>query len=132
MEMTARFLKLERDEEAPRRAREWIAGLVSHLSTDVSSDIVLLTHELVTNAVRHSDGGQIWLAALVLPDIVRVEVSDEGGATQPVMLPQQPYATSGRGLVWVDQLADGWGAEKERATSVWFQIELPSKKLTRA
>lgn len=132
MEMTARFLKLERDEQAAGKAREWIAGLVCHLPTDVSSDIVLLTHELVTNAVRYSDGGRIWLAALVLPEIVRVEVSDEGGATNPVMLPQQPYATSGRGLTWVDHLADGWGTEKERATSVWFQIELPSRKLTTA
>ncbi len=130
--MTARFLKLDRDEQAPARARDWIAQLVSHLPTDVSSDIVLLTHELVTNAARYSDGGRIWLAALVLPDLVRVEVSDEGGATEPVMIPPQPYATSGRGLVWVDHLADGWGTAKERATSVWFQIELPSRKLTTA
>ncbi|MDP9066748.1 MAG: ATP-binding protein [Actinomycetota bacterium] len=130
--MTGRFLKLERSDQAPAKAREWAAGLVAGFPHEARSDVVLLTHELVTNAVRHSDGDRIWLAAVVTPEMIRVEVSDEGGVTEPVMLPQQPYATSGRGLVWVDQLADGWGTEHERASSVWFQIDLPSRTLTTA
>ena len=125
MEATGRQLKLERSAEAPARAREWIESLTSGLPDRLAADIRLLSHELVTNAVKHSDGHQIWLAALVLPDAIRIEVCDEGGLSQPVMLPHDTYASSGRGLLWVNELSDAWGTDQHRrVTSVWFQIEL--------
>ncbi len=125
MEATGRQLKLERGADAPARAREWIESLTSRLPDQLAADVRLLSHELVTNAVKHSDGDQIWLAALVLPEAIRIEVCDEGGLSRPVMLPHDSYASSGRGLLWVNELADAWGTDKHRrVTSVWFQIDL--------
>lgn len=96
--------------------------MLAPVPQDLASDITLLTHELVTNAVKHADGGYVWVSALVLPELIRIEVSDEGGLTQPAVLPVEPFATSGRGLMWVDELADRWGTEQGRVNSVWFQI----------
>lgn len=98
--------------------------LLHGLPEATSQDVTLLTHELVTNAVKHADGGHIWVAALVLPDVIRVEVSDEGGLTEPAVLPAQPFSSSGRGLMWVDELSDRWGTEQGRVNSVWFQISI--------
>jgi len=125
MEATGRQLKLERSQDAPARARRWIESLTEGLPAPLQSDVRLLSHELVTNAVKHSDGEHIWLAALVLPETIRIEVCDEGGLSQPVMLPAETYASSGRGLLWVNELSDAWGADNHRCvTSVWFQIDL--------
>lgn len=35
-----------------------------------------------------------------------------------------PFATSGRGLRWVDALADDWGVAPRQLTHVWFQVPL--------
>lgn len=128
MEVTARTLKLHRSEDAPAEARRWIEEVGRGFSHEVASDLTLLTHELVTNAVRHAQGEDLWIAALVCPDTVRVEVSDEGGVTQPKVLPQERFATGGRGLLWVDRLADSWGTDENRAHYVWFQIDTSEKE----
>ena len=124
MDPTGRFIRLKRDPDAASSAREWMEHLLETFPRGLAEDITLLTHELVTNAVRHADGGHVWVAAVVAPDVIRVEVSDEGGTTEPAVLPSQPYATSGRGLMWVQELADKWGTERGRVNSVWFQIAL--------
>jgi anti-sigma regulatory factor (Ser/Thr protein kinase) len=129
MEVTGRQLRLERNPEALARARRWIESLTASLPDPLAQDIRLLSHELVTNAVKHSDGEQIWLAALVLPAAIRIEVCDEGGLSQPVMLPHETYASSGRGLLWVNELSDAWGTDQHRrVTSVWFQIDLDDRE----
>ena len=129
MEATGRQLKLERGPDAPARARRWIESLTSGLPHPLADDVKLLSHELVTNAVKHSDGENIWLAALVLPEAIRIEVCDEGGLSQPVMLPHEAYSSSGRGLLWVNEISDAWGTDKHRrVTSVWFQIDLDPER----
>src|SRR5215471_7068619 len=49
--------------------------------------ITLLTSELVTNSVSHSnsrlDGGTVMVTVRTAADRVRVEVSDDGGPTRP-------------------------------------------------
>ena len=128
MEATGRQLRLQRDDAAPARARRWIEKLTSSLPPPVANDVRLLTHELVTNAVKYSQGDDIWLAALVLPDAIRIEVCNEDGLSQPVVLPHESYASSGRGLLWVNELADAWGTDQHRrVTSVWFQIDLHAR-----
>ena len=127
MDVTARMLRLERSEEAPAAARRWIEELAATLPADVRPDVTLLTHELVTNAVQHAEGQTLWVAAVLSPDSIRIEVSDQGGSTEPVVLPQEQFATRGRGLLWVDRLADSWGTDHNRAHYVWFQIDLRDK-----
>lgn len=127
MDLTGRMLRLERTEEAPAAARRWIEQLASGLPREIGADVTLLTHELVTNAVEHADGDTLWVAAVVSPDAVRVEVSDEGGVTEPTVMPQQRFSTGGRGLIWVDKLSDDWGIDHNRAHYVWFQIDLKDR-----
>lgn len=131
MDVTGRTLRLDRNEDAPAAARSWIEKAVSGLPEEIGADVTLLTHELVTNAVRHAEGETLWIAALLGPDAIRVEVSDQGGTTEPRVAPQEPFATGGRGLLWVERLADSWGTDRNRAHYVWFQIDLESGRLSK-
>jgi anti-sigma regulatory factor (Ser/Thr protein kinase) len=84
---------------------------------------LLLTSELVTNAIRHartrfavevnhSDGVEL-----------RVAVSDDSPA-QPRVVVAPPEAQSGRGLFFVDQYASAWGvdATPDGGKRVWFAL----------
>ena len=114
------------------KARDWVEQLAPAVPPEARADLTLLTHELVTNAVQHSEGENIWVAAVLSPDSVRVEVADEGGASEPAVQPQEPYASSGRGLLWVDELSDRWGNDHRRVNHVWFQIDLVSLRVSRS
>lgn len=86
----------------------------------------------MTNAVQHADGESIWLAAVVSPEVVRVEVCDQGGSTEPHLAPPEAFATSGRGLRWVKALSDRWGKARRRVNHVWFQIDVGSREVSRS
>ena len=124
MDVTARFFRLPRDENAPARARKWLERRAGSLPKNARSEAVLLGHELVTNATRYSEGEHIWVSYLETDQVVRVEVADEGGYSVPAVMPLSPYGSSGRGLRWVEAMADDWGVEDGPAQEVWFQIEL--------
>jgi PAS domain S-box-containing protein len=84
----------------------------------------LVTSELVTNALVHA-GTAIDLTVLVRPDSVRVEIVD-GSPHLPTPREYGTTAGTGRGLVMVEELTDGWGVDR-RATGrpgklVWFEI----------
>ena len=132
MEPTGRQLRIPRDDEAPLKARRWIEDLAPAVPPEVRGDLTLLTHELVTNAVQHSEGDSIWVAAVVCPESVRVEVCDDGTSSEPAVRRPKPFATSGRGLLWVKELSDRWGKERRRVNHVWFQIDLDSKEVVRS
>jgi anti-sigma regulatory factor (Ser/Thr protein kinase) len=93
----------------------------------VDSDAAtLLTSELVTNAILHTDsgkpGGMVTIAILGLPDGILVEVSDGGSASAPVVK-TDALAGEGQGLYLVQQLASQWGYRRDRAgTTVWFHL----------
>ena len=106
-----------RDGETPARAREWMESL----KLDLSQDVTLLTHELVVNAMSHTDTGCIWIVVLASPTVIRVQVSNEG-RTDPHLEDPESFAECGRGLRWVDALSDEWDLERTSATHVWFQI----------
>ncbi|CAM5363950.1 ATP-binding protein [Streptomyces abikoensis] len=105
----------------------------------------LLTSELVTNALVHTDGGAVVKAALTgapgqVRGRLRVEVRDfvpghpalRGPGTEagpvvreavPEMNDIEKAATSGRGLLLVHALADGWGVRAHGVgKSVWFEL----------
>ena len=109
------------DEETPARAREWLESL----ELDLSEDVTLLTHELVVNAMSHTDTSCIWVVVLASPTVIRVEVSNEG-RTDPHVVDRGSNAENGRGIRWVDALSDEWDLVRNRATHVWFQV--PRKK----
>ena len=107
---------------APRAARTVIQDLLQRSGMEsLSPTALLLTSELVTNAVVHA-GGDIDLFARCHGDTLRVEVRD-GDATPPVDAGLGRDARSGRGIHIVDSLAGSWGSEpEERGKVVWFEL----------
>ncbi|WP_237550581.1 ATP-binding protein [Streptomyces sp. MspMP-M5] len=80
----------------------------------------LLTSELVTNALLHTDGGAVVTARVT--DRLRVEVRD-GAERRPEPRAPSVDGTSGRGLMLVRALADAWGIRPEGGGKcVWFEL----------
>ena len=105
-------------------ARHALDAVCAELGDLVHPTTVLLVSELVTNSVKHSraTNGAIELVACITPDVVRVEVSDDGEGFDPAELPDKD-AESGRGLQLVQALADRWGRRRGPRSSVWFELD---------
>ena len=122
-------MKLPRDPGAAASGRHRLAkflgargwgqpGEVTHVD-----DAILMTNELITNAVKHGKGEISLTVAYDEPDTLAVTVEDEGVF---------PLARSGfdatnirvRGLGLVARLADQWGIESGSTTRVWFELAL--------
>ena len=92
-------------------------------------DVLLLVSEVASNAVTHTasgDGGAFEVAVWVNDGSVRVEIGDQGGASEPTLADHDPadVLTGGRGLRIVDTLAAKWGhAGDELGRVVWFEVE---------
>ena len=88
---------------------------------------VLLASELVANSVLHSDsrrdGGTVVVAVLAaLSGVLRIEVTDAGGPTVPLVRDPADLAPGGRGLRLVDALSARWGFYRAPAGTVtWFE-----------
>ncbi|MEU3794132.1 SpoIIE family protein phosphatase [Streptomyces fructofermentans] len=105
---------------------------------DIVDDAVVLTSELVTNAVVHA-GTSADVLCLRSDDGVRIEVADRYPERE---IPLQgtavnmgsPDREGGRGLQLCAALADRWGVEYTPThKQVWFQLELPDRPVgTRA
>jgi anti-sigma regulatory factor (Ser/Thr protein kinase) len=86
----------------------------------------LLTSELVTNALVHTDQ-EAEVTATVRPDGLRVEVRDYVGRRPGPGTPPADDGTHGRGLFLVESLADSWGVSAPAGTGapgkvVWFEL----------
>jgi anti-sigma regulatory factor (Ser/Thr protein kinase) len=98
----------------------WEWGMEDHAGT-----VELVVSELVTNAIRASEGlmpgvpaVRLWLSSD--GDRVVVQVWD-GNHRMPVRQDAQPEAESGRGLLLVDTLSVEWGSyEPENRVGKWF------------
>lgn len=103
-------------------ARRFVTSAVGPAGADLVDAIVLVTSEVVTNAVVHASS-DVSLVVRVTPGGVRVEVSDrsQGALRQGVT---GLLAESGRGLSIVDALATRWGVEPlpGGGKTVWFEI----------
>jgi anti-anti-sigma factor len=128
---------LDRNPSAPRRARGELRRTFERSlgEMDLATGL-LLTSELVTNAVLHpddSEDGLIEVRITSYPDRLRVEVSDRGQGFDPDDRPERPPELGGRGLMVVDRLAARWGtAERsegeERRFSVWYELDTGSAR----
>jgi anti-sigma regulatory factor (Ser/Thr protein kinase) len=108
------------------RARAFVARTLGpdHPGTEVA---VLLTSELVTNAILHSDsrdaGGTVTIVVSRLGEWLRIEVSDAGSACSAPIVKKDVCASSGHGLFLVDALAQEWGYSRDDSqTTVWFSL----------
>lgn len=100
--------------------------------SDIVDDAVVLTSELVTNAVVHA-GTAADVLCLRTEHGVRVEVADHYPERE---IPLQdsghdighPDREGGRGLMLCGALASRWGVEYSPTQKhVWFQLELPER-----
>ncbi|KUN78955.1 PAS domain S-box protein [Streptomyces bungoensis] len=99
---------------------------------DIVDDAVVLTSELVTNAVVHA-GTHADVLCLRSEDAVRVEVSDRYPERE-VPLQGSPAAMGspdregGRGLQLCAALATRWGVDYTPThKNVWFELDLPER-----
>jgi len=85
---------------------------------------VLLTSELVTNAILHGHG-PLELRAHTEGSALRIEVRDQEPASPPVLRSDAELTEiGGRGLQLVDTLADRWGWSAEATGKVvWFELD---------
>lgn len=108
--------------EVPETRRA-LRELLRHWGKPERSAIAeLLTSELVTNALVHTDH-EALLTATVGPDGVRVEVRDFVARRPRLRAPDTDDGTHGRGLILVQSLADAWGVRSHGVgKAVWFEL----------
>ncbi|MFD8820565.1 ATP-binding protein [Streptomyces sp. NPDC059627] len=112
------------DLRAVPETRRELRELLRHWGRPGRSEIAeLLTSELVTNALVHTDREAV-LTAVVEPGQLRVEVRDFVSRRPRICAPDTDDGTHGRGLVLVDAFADAWGVQAhEVGKSVWFELD---------
>jgi anti-sigma regulatory factor (Ser/Thr protein kinase) len=87
----------------------------------------LLVSELVTNAVRHADGGEIEIVLRQASDCVWLEVGDPNSRA-PLIRNASPDDEGGRGLALVNALSGDWGSRTTPGGKVvWVRLDLPAQ-----
>jgi anti-sigma regulatory factor (Ser/Thr protein kinase) len=105
--------------EARRRVRDAIASWQVPVDQDAA---VLLTSELVTNAVRHEAGQAVMLVITCAGGQLRVDVHDTSRSL-PAVADVPADAETGRGLLLVETLSDEWGVYRTAAgKAVYFTL----------
>ena len=108
-----------------RRAFDTFVG--ENLDDGRRDDARLLVSELVANSVRHGRVGaeeSIKLTFWSTETLLRVSVTDHGPGFDPASArrPADGDREGGRGLMFVEALADRWGVRCTGVTCVWFEM----------
>lgn len=121
---TAQNWVLPKEWTSPALARQHLRTAGAELPRDLLEIALLLTSELVTNAVKYG-GNRIVLSVSDDADTLRVEVHDDGPTAPRVGAPERT-AVGGRGLLLVESLAHEWGTAQATAQHdgkrVWFTL----------
>jgi len=123
---TAQQWVLPKRPTSPARARHRLETAHLGLPRELIDIALLLTSELVTNAVKYG-GDRIILTVRDEPKALWVEVYDSG-PRRPQIGTGASQAEGGRGLLLVDSLADDWGTSgsaEGRGKVVWFALRKP-------
>ena len=105
--------------EARRQVRAAICGWEIPVDPDVA---ILLTSELVTNAIRHEVTGIVTLAITCSCAELRVDVHDTSRCL-PMLVDASADDEAGRGLMLVATLSDEWGFYRTPAgKAVYFTL----------
>ncbi|MGW2657549.1 ATP-binding protein [Streptomyces sp. NPDC001478] len=101
------------DTSAVARMRDSTDAFLGRLGMPrpMSSDVVLVVSELVTNAIKHGHG-EVELVVRVVSGKVTVSVTDENPAPAVLKMPG-PDDLSGRGMALVEAYSDKWGSTGE-------------------
>ena len=117
-------VRLTASPAAAGEARSQVRAAIRAWDIPVEEDIaVLLTSELVTNAIGHEAGETITLAVTCSFGQLRVDVHDTSPA-YPVLVDAAADAEAGRGLMLVASLSATWGIYRTPAgKAVYFTLE---------
>jgi anti-sigma regulatory factor (Ser/Thr protein kinase) len=124
-------LALSRQGSATVQARQFvIAGLARHRLDELCDAAALVTTELVTNVLVHTECVPT-LRIHVVAGLVRIEVED-ACPVLPAAGILDPTATCGRGLVLVGQLTKRWGVTRVPGAgkAVWCELATGSPAAT--
>jgi anti-sigma regulatory factor (Ser/Thr protein kinase) len=125
--------EFDRSVTSVRAARHFVAACMQRWEiTGVEETALLLTSELVSNAVKYTSRAGVVSTAMA-GGVLEVGVTDfdpqPPGATNVSPSSMTPWKgrstlpTGGRGLMIVDRLADEWGVESlARGKHVWFRL----------
>jgi anti-sigma regulatory factor (Ser/Thr protein kinase) len=109
---------------APRTARRALQPIFTP-EDPIAQDVAIVTSELVSNVIQHTDDGGTVRAWDPKPDVpFRLEVSDTGPPLTATLAP--PQEVGGRGLDIVDALAVAWGvdlASPGPGKTVWAEFD---------
>ncbi|MFE3642450.1 SpoIIE family protein phosphatase [Streptomyces sp. NPDC059169] len=98
------------------------------LDAEQVDSAVLMVSEMVTNVLVHTDGDALMVAEAEGEHgsrRLRVEVSDASDELPHIRRPGE-LASSGRGLVLMEILADAWGVDpRGEGKSIWFELYEP-------
>lgn len=125
---TAITMSMAGGPQAASSARELVTEMLGRTTPpDAMHDVLLLTTELVTNAVKHAavdEAGTLRLGVETLGNVRRVTVVDPGGPTSPQVQDVDVSVPGGMGLFLVQQLSTRWGSyrAKDGSTRVWFEL----------
>ena len=117
--------------DAAGAARAYLRRQANLLHPPMLDDALILTSELVTNAIHHGRPA-VTLAVQLEPSALTVVVTDTG-PERPPLVPSTPHPDSpvGRGLVIVDALATRWGVTPQPGSpgkAVWFVLDLHQRR----
>ncbi|MEU5978221.1 SpoIIE family protein phosphatase [Streptomyces sp. NPDC047315] len=122
--MTIAQAEPERIAAARQTVRELLHDWADAEQVDAA---VLMVSEMVTNVLVHTDGNALMVAHVTHPDgagdrLLRVEVADASDELPHKRRPGE-LASSGRGLVLMEMLADAWGVDpRGEGKSIWFEL----------
>jgi anti-sigma regulatory factor (Ser/Thr protein kinase) len=118
-----RRISLAAGPAAAAEARRLVRAAICAWDVPVDPSVaVLLTSELVTNAIANEAGGAIMLVITRARDQLRVDVHDTSWFA-PELVDAPPDAETGRGLMLVASLSTDWGYYRTVAgKAVYFTL----------
>jgi two-component sensor histidine kinase len=112
------MLRLPESLTAASVARRAVDVIGHSVPAAVREDTHLVVSELVTNGLRHGQGGVTLSLAVSAEGRMSGEVVDEGDGFE---VPPVPSGPGGLGLTMVAALAETWGVQRG-TTRVWFAM----------
>ena len=117
------FIRLTAGPAAAAEARSQVEAALCAWDVPVDPSVaVLLTSELVTNAIVHVASETVTVAVTCSDDQLRVDVYDASWS-MPVLVDASADAETGRGLMLVATLSEDWGFYRTPAgKAVYFTL----------
>ena len=119
-ELYQRRVRLSGEPTAAAEARSQVRAAIRDWKVPVDPDIaILLTSDLVTNAITHGDGETLTLAIRCSRGHLRIDVYDQSRYL-PVGVNEPVDPGTGRGLVLVAALSSEWGSFRTPAGKAMY------------